>query len=157
MRHMRRFPLLLLPGLAACYTYVPIEPAAVAPGASVRVRVSTAAAARIAPLLGGADSRVVAGTMIESAPGGMIVEIPTIVPADIGSSFQTLHQRVSIPRDELVELEARELDRFRTGSLAAAVAIVVGTAVLKALKRDPALEKLPGGTSTDHRAPFLRP
>ena len=154
---MRRFPLLLLPGLAACYTYVSIEPAAVKPGESVRVRVSTAAAARIAPLLGGADSRVVAGTMIENAPAGMILEIPTIVPADVGSPFQTLHQRVSIARNELVEMETRTLDRLRTGSLAAAVAIVVGTAVLKSVKRGPALEKLPGGTSTDNRAPFLRP
>ena len=154
---MNRFPLLLLPALAACYTYVPIEPAAVGPGASVRVRVSPAAAARIAPLLGGADSRVVAGTIIENAPAGMIVEIPTIVPTDVGSSLQTLHQRVSIARNELVELETRTLDRFRTGSLAAAVAIVVGTAVFKSVKRDPALEKLPGGTSTDNRAPFLRP
>lgn len=154
---MRRFPLLLLPGLAACYTYVPIEPAAVGPGASVRVRVSTAAAARIAPLLGGADSRVVAGTMIENSPAGMVVEIATIDPADAGSSFQPLHQRVSIARNELVELETRTLDRFRTGTVAAAVAIVVGTAVLKSLKKDPALEKLPGGTSTDHRAPLLRP
>ena len=153
---MRRSPLLLLPLLAACYTYAPIDPAGVGPGAGVRVRVSPAAAGRIAPLLGGADSRVIAGTLIENAPAGMIVEVPTIVPEAVGTAFQTLNQRVSIARNELIELETRKLDRFRTGTLTGIAAIVVGTAVFKAIKGDPALEKLPGGTSSDIRVPLLR-
>ena len=147
---------MLLPLLAACYTYAPIDPGEVGTGSGVRIRVSPAAAGRIAPLLGGADSRGIAGTMVENAPASMIVEVPTLVPDAIGTAFQTLNQRVSIARSEVIEFERRTLDRFRTGALVGIGAIVVGSAVFKVTKRDPGLEKLPGGTSSDIRVPLLR-
>jgi hypothetical protein len=152
----------LLPPLAACYTYTTIDPAAARPGMDVRARVSIAAAERIMPLLGSANAREVTGTVIDAgqrAGGGgdtIIVEVPTLVQADIGSSFQTLHQRISISRHELVELEARRLSRGRTALLVGSATIIVVAGVIKGLKGGPNHEALPGGGGTDQRVPLLR-
>ncbi|HEY9228084.1 MAG TPA: hypothetical protein VIP11_15615, partial [Gemmatimonadaceae bacterium] len=110
MSVLRRLTILaLLPFFGACYSYMPIEVNAVRPGANVRARVSQPAATRLAPLLRVADARVITGTLVDSASGGVIVEVPTIVPGAVGSTFETLHQRVSIGRSELVEFETRKV------------------------------------------------
>src|SRR5207247_5549110 len=90
----------LVPPPAACHTYTTIDPAAARPGMDVRARVSVAAAERITPLLGSTSARQVTGTVIDAGQGAgpdtIIVEVPTLVQADVGSSFETLHQRISI-------------------------------------------------------------
>src|SRR5919197_5552238 len=113
--------LVLLPFIGACYTYAPIDPATIAPGMSVRARVSAGTAQQLQPLLGGSDARLLSGTLISVTADTFIVEVPSVMEAEIGSSFQTLHQRVSIPRSGLLELESRTLDRFKT-------TVVVGAA-----------------------------
>jgi len=148
----------MIPLLAACYTYTPIETAAARPGMSVRARVSAAAGERIAPLLGTSDARLLSGTLIGDGggPDTMIVEVPTVARADAGGVVQTLHQRVSIPRAELLELEMRKLDRFRTGAFAGAAAVIVGTVVFRALRGGPGAERPPGGDGTDALVPLFR-
>src|SRR4051812_11894607 len=67
---MKRRAALLLPALlAGCYTYAPGEAASVQPGIGVRARISPAAAARIEPLLGTSDARLLTGTVIDNAGG----------------------------------------------------------------------------------------
>jgi hypothetical protein len=154
---MRRFLLSVLPLLAGCYTYAPIEPVRVQPGTSVRARVSGTAAARLAPLLGTTDARVVSGRLIDTRADTMIVEVPTVVPTTVGGATETLHQRVSIPRTDLVELETRRLDRFRTTAIAGGVALVVGAIVITSLDNDPGTDGPPGGGGgTDARLPLWR-
>lgn len=148
---MRRIALLAIPFATACYTYAPIESASVPAGTSVRARVTPGAAARLGPLIGAADTRLLSGKLIENGPDGMIVEVPTVVLADIGTSIQTLHQRVSIARTDLIELETRRIDPLRTGALAASVAIVVGSAAWRALKSNASSERIPPGGSTDFK------
>jgi hypothetical protein len=64
---------------------------------------------------------------------------------------------VSIPRSELVELETRRLDRFRTAAVAGGVAIVLGAVVLGALGDDPGYNGPPGpGGGNDGRVPGVR-
>lgn len=145
---MRRFLAFALPLLVGCYTYVPIEPGAARPGMSVRARVSTVAAARVAPLLGAPEARLLIGRLIETSADGMIIEVPSLVPGDVSNTFETLHQRVSIARSELIEMEGRSLDRFRTGALVGGTAVVLGTALVKSLKSDPGTSHgTPGGPS----------
>jgi hypothetical protein len=153
---MRRIALFVIPFATACYTYAPIEVASVPNGTSVRARVIPAAAARIAPLVGSADARMVSGRLIENRPEGMIVEVPTIVPADIGTSIQILHQRVLIARTDLLELETRHLDPLRTGLLAGGAAIIVGGAAFRALKSNANSGRISPGGSTEIRILFLR-
>lgn len=154
---MRRPAIYVLPLLTACYTYAPIEPARIQPGTGVRARLSGAAADRLAPLLGTTSTRVVSGRLVDTRADTMIVEVPTVVQASVASSMETLHQRVSIPRADLVELETRRLDRFRTAALAGGVALVVGVVVIKSLEQDPGRDGPPGGGGgTDARLPLWR-
>jgi hypothetical protein len=154
---MRRLAICTLPLLAACYTYAPIETANVHPGAGVRARVSGSAVDRLAPLLGTSNPRLVSGRLVDTRADTLILEVPTVMQALVGSSVETLHQRVSIPRSELVELEMRRLDRFRTAAVVGGAAIVIAAVVIGALGDDPGYGGPPGpGGGNDVRAPLLR-
>lgn len=146
----------LLPLLGACYSYMPIEVSAVRPGASVRARVSPPAALRLAPLLHVSDARVVSGTLIDSIADGVLVEVPTIVPGEVGSTFETLHQRVSIARSDLVEFETRKIDRFRTGAIIGVAAIAASVVIVRALNGDAGRDRVPPGGGTDLLRPVRR-
>ncbi len=153
---MRRLLLAVLPLCAGCYTYATIEPAAAVPGTSVRARISGAAAEKLVPILGSADARLVSGELIENGPASMIVEVPTVVTTGVGTSVETLHQRVSIARTDLIELEMRQVDRLRTGALLSGAALIIGSAAYKTLKDNGSGERTPGGTGTDIRIPLFR-
>ena len=135
--------------LSGCFTYLPIEPGEVEPGVSVRARVSPAASARIAPLLGATDARRLDGTVITQSGDTMIVEVPTVTTEN-REFGRAPNQRVSIPRSDLVELEVRRLDRVRTIGLVGGAAAILASALVKALQGDPGKEPLPGGGGTDN-------
>jgi hypothetical protein len=154
---MRRSLIAALPLFAACYTYAPIDPGTIQPGTGVRARLSLSAAERLAPLLGTTDARLVSGRLVDTRADTMIVEVPTFVPTTVGSAMETLHQRVSIPRTDLVELETRRLDRFRTAALAGSVAIIVGAIVVNAINGEPSGSGPPGGGGPpESRVPLSR-
>jgi hypothetical protein len=141
---MRSHPILAaIPLLVACYTYAPVETAAVQPGSEVRARVSASMARELAPLLG-AEPRVLNGKVI-GVGDTLVLEVPSVLQAEVGSSVQTLHQRVSIPRPSLMEIETRTLDRFKTGMIAGAAGLIVGSYVLRATVLNPGKEGQPGG------------
>jgi hypothetical protein len=152
-----RPPLLsVLPLLAGCYAYAPIEPAAVRPGTSVRARVSAAGADRIAPLLGASDARRLSGRLVDTRADTMIVEVPSVRQTSL-AGMEPLHQRVSIPRSDLLELETRRLDRLRTAAVAGSAAIIVAVLAINALENDPASGGTPpGGGGNEARIPLLR-
>jgi hypothetical protein len=146
----------LAPLLTACYAYAPIDPSAVRPGTGVRIRVSSAGAERLAPLLGTSDARLLSGQLVDVRPDTMIVQVPTVVQAAFGSSLETLHQRLSIPRSDLLELETRRLDRVRTGLVAGSAALIVGTLAVKAIQGDRGSDKPPGtGGGPEARLPLV--
>jgi hypothetical protein len=154
---MRRLAICLVPLISACYTYAPIEPASVQPGIGVRARVSSGAADRLSPLLGMSNARLLSGRLVGTHGDTMIVEVPTVVQASVGSSVETLHQRIAIPRSDLLELETRRLDRFRTTALAGTVTLVVGAIVIGALDGNRGSDGPPGdGGGPDARLPVWR-
>lgn len=142
---MRRSLLSFSVLLAGCYSYAPLETSALRPGVDVRARVTAPTALQIAPLIGVADARLFTGTVINAGTDTMIVEVPTTVRADVGNAIQTLHQRVSVPRTSLLELETRRIDRWRTAVLVGGVAIGVGVIVVKSMRSNPGKEQMPGG------------
>ena len=153
---MKHFALLTPVFVAGCYTYAPVQASSLRPGMGVRARVSATAAEQIAPLLGASDARVLTGKLVDNSSAAMIVEVPTMVPANAGTSAQSLYQRISIAPGQLVELESRQLDRKRT-TLVVGTAVVVGaSAAIAVLKGGPGLDHPPGGSSTDARIPLLR-
>ena len=96
---------------------------------------------------------VVAGALIRSLPDTLIVEVPTVFRADVGNATQTLRQRVSIPRSELVDLEMRTLDRGRTGTMVAIATVGITVLIVKSLRKDPGHEDTPGGGGPEFRKP----
>ena len=142
-------PLSLLLFTTGCFSYIPVTSVSdVGPGISVRARVSPTASARIAPLLGATDARLLDGTLISQSADTLIVEVP-IVMQDAREFGHTPNQRVSIPRGDLIELEVRRLDRLRTGAIAGGAAIVIGGILVNSLRGEPGKEPLPGGGGTD--------
>jgi hypothetical protein len=144
-----------IPFLAGCYRYAPIQVGEVSPGMGVRARVSLTAAQRIAPLIGASDARVLRGRLI-STGDTLIVEVPVVQPADGSGVVQSLHQRIAVPRTDLIELETRQLDRTRTGGLIGIAAIILGVMLVDALNGEPGLDTPPGGGGTDAIVPVFR-
>lgn len=155
---MRRSLLFLVPVLAACYTYAPIESATVQPGMSVRARISAATAEQIEPLLGTTDARLLSGVVVGNLRDTLTMEVPTTARTLVGRSMQTLKQRVTIPRSAVLDLEQSTLDRVRTTAVASAALVIVGSVVIRAIISDPGKEPIPGGGGgPDLRFPiFLR-
>ena len=153
---MRRVAALLFLSLSACYTYAPVQPASVAPGASVRARVSATAAERIAPLIGVQDARVLTGRFAGTDAAGFLVEVPTTTQVGPAGSLQSLAQRVSIARGDLLEIETRTLSRGRTAAVVGAAAAIVGVTAVNTLRGERGSDRPPGGTSTDTRIPLVR-
>ena len=131
--------------LSGCYRYTPIEPSALQTGMSLRARITGAAADQIGPLLGRSDARVLTGRLIVPGPDTVIIEVPSVLQADVGTSIQTLNQRVSIPRTAIVDVESRTLDRVRTYAVAGGAALVVGGFILRSTVLNPGKDNLPGG------------
>ena len=149
--------LALLPLLAACYTHAPIEPSAVRAHTNIRARVNPATAKELEPLLGVRDARLVTGVVIAASPDTLIVEVPTSVRAEVGSSAQTLKQRVSIPRTSIFELETRRIDRLRTGLVIGSASILVGGLIFRAAVGGPGDDRpRDGGEVSEFRFHLLR-
>jgi hypothetical protein len=152
-----RGTLILVPLLAACYTHAPIEASALRPSTSIRARVNAATAEQLEPLLGIGNARLLSGVVISTSPDTLIVEVPTTVRTEIGSSVQTLKQRVAIPRASIFELETRKVDRLRTGLVVGSVSILAGVLIYRAAHGGPGDEGPPGGGGpNEHRVPLLR-
>ena len=152
-----RGSLILLPFVAACYTHVPIEPNALRARTSIRARVDAATAEQLEPLLGIGNARLVSGVVITTSPDTLIVEVPTSVRAEVGSSVQTLKQRVAIPRASVVELETREINRLRTGLVVGSASLLAGTLIFRAVRGGRGSDRPPnGGEPNERRVPFLR-
>ena len=143
------------PLAAGCYSYTAAQPSSIAPGVTVRARITAAAGASVAPLLGTTPSSLT-GKLISDLRDTLIIEVPAVMAAEIGSSVQTLHQRVSIPRSEIVFLEIRELNRARTYGLFGGAALILGWALIDVLKGEPGSEQIPGGGGEDNRVPVFQ-
>jgi hypothetical protein len=142
--------------LCACYTYAPVESHALPQGSSIRARVTPTAAQRIAPLLGVSDPRVLTGSLISASAEGMVVEVPTAASTGMGSSMQTLYQRISLAPADVTEMETRTLDRTRTAALVGASVAVAASVAIAALRGGPGIDRPPTGGSSEHRIPVLR-
>jgi hypothetical protein len=142
---MRRTAFLALSFVGACYTYAPIDAGSLQPGTSIRARVTASTAEQIEPLLGVQDARLVRGLLIANGGDTLIVQVPTAVRTTVGSSMQTLHQRVSIPRTGILDLEESRLDRARTTALAVAGAAAIVTVIAKFAVKEPGGSRGGGG------------
>jgi hypothetical protein len=131
MNRVLRPAVLLLPALAACYTYreASIESARI--GEPVRARISGAEAERVAEILG-RDDRYLEGELLERTDTTLLIAVPSTTGAE-GGSVTRAYQRIQVPRTGVQEVELRELDRLRTTGAVVVVAAGVSAAVVGAL------------------------
>jgi hypothetical protein len=131
-----------VPLLLGCYSYVPLDAAQLEPGASVRMRISAAEAERVEPLLGRTDARQLSGLVIAADADAIMVQVPTTTQMSPG---QALHQRISIPRSALFEVESRTLNRTRTALVTGIATVAVGAILIKSRVIGPGKSGPPGG------------
>ena len=112
-----------------CYTYA-AAPESVPAGAGVRARISATHAEQVGEVLG-RGNRVLEGVVMESSAETLLLAVPSVVTTP-GMPDQRLRQNLPIPRSEIVELEIRRLDPWRTAGLVGAAAVVLGYVVVEA-------------------------
>jgi hypothetical protein len=128
---------LLVAGLTmmgGCYSYQVVPVNEVAPGRDVRVRISAAEAVRLGELIDRGD-RSLDGQLLENTDSQVVLGIASVTQTTALTAMQDpsghLMQRIAVPREGLLELEVRTLNRTRTaivvGLLAAASATVAYT------------------------------
>jgi hypothetical protein len=134
----------LLWSTLGCYTYEPVRLGEIPVGADVRARVSADEAERLREVFGRED-RLVDGTVVEDGTDGLLLDAPVLSAVQRGG--ETLSQRLSLPASEILEVELRQLDQVRTGTL-------LGVAVAGAVYL--LVSQLEGGRGTEER-PELPP
>ncbi|TVR60003.1 MAG: hypothetical protein EA422_14325 [Gemmatimonadales bacterium] len=119
--------------LAGCFSHQVVDPAAVAVGDDVRVRITEAEAQRLAPTLQ-RESRVLQGRIADIHPA---LFLDVVVHSEVqGAAVRNLRQRVEIPTASLLEMERRALDRRRTGLLVGAGVGIVAALVIREFSSD---------------------
>ena len=140
---MRFMLLVSLAGLlTGCYTYTPIESTALLPDAKVRARISAVEADRLREYLPNSD-RLLEGVVIGTDTGSVVLQVPAMTRETTGG-LQVLHQRVSISRAGILELESKQLNRARTGLVIGVLGTAAAVMIFDAVKGNPGKEGLPG-------------
>ena len=148
--------LLLAASLAAsgCFTYIPSSPQEVAPGESLRLRLSAEEAARYQDLRL-ANPRLLEGTLVSRSATELMVEASVGVN-DATRGTRALVQQVSVPLSGILEVELKRLDGFKTGLLVAGGGALL-TAVIIRSGGGSGSEDDPGTDTPDaRRIPLIR-
>ena len=107
-----------------CFHYAPSRLSDMGVGEDVQVRVTSEQADRLSKEYGTVGERI-RGRLVDRPDGSLFLE--TFVPR----SRTRIYQRVGIPVGEVVEVEARELHRLRTGFLVSGLTAVTAAVVAK--------------------------
>ncbi len=119
----------LLVGVAAtsgCYRYVPVAPGAVTPNEVVRVRLTEAAATRVADELG-AYAAELDGTVAPQGSDSLAVTV-SIARSYHGVALDSARQVIVLGRSEVVDVRRSQLARGRT--ILTSAGVVAGFALL---------------------------
>jgi hypothetical protein len=124
---------LLLVLTAGCHAHTPVSLTQITPGEQVRVRVTQVQAQALEPLLL-RERQVLDGTVLAVSPQ-LLLEVPVASHLQ-GGTRQDLRQRIALEPSQVLGVELRELDRFRTGLLVTAGGAFLVGAVALALSRE---------------------
>ena len=154
---MRRTLSLSLLGTAAvalsgCFTYVPVDRSAVAPGEEVRVFVSRTGMAELPEAL--ATERWLRGTLREWSGDGLQLGVPIARPRD-GYVADDIRQDVTLPTPHVLEVERREFSRGRTAALVGGAAALAAAGIYAITVNDGSDTDEPDPGPEIVRIPFL--
>lgn len=142
--HRLLLPVALLVTATGCHTFQPASVGDVAPGQSVRVRVTGAFSDSLAPILQRDDSREFEAVVASREDSSLLLDVP-VQQSLQGIRFQTLNQRVEVPTSAFVEVETKRLHKGRTIAAAGIAAAVLGAVVVYQLNKDSGGGTPPGG------------
>jgi hypothetical protein len=127
VHRLRRLVLLAVAAGAgtACYTYRPLEQPM--PGAAVRASLTVEGAVRQSEYLG-EPIRSLSGKFVSTDAGGVHLDVITGASRGIFNDI-VLRDTLSIPTNQIVVMEAREIHWLRTGIVAAGAALIAGVAI----------------------------
>ncbi len=134
MGRTRSLTLVLLLALGGCYTYSPTSFDLLSEGAEIRARLSAVAVDRLDDVLP-TDSRVVQGKVVERDGGSLFVDV-TVVSSLRGMRLTSLHQRIQLNRDGVLDLELRTFSRGRTWAASGIMGAAIGFFIYKQLLQD---------------------
>ncbi len=122
-------------GLATmgCYSYQPIGLAELRRDMQLRARLSASLTEEVREFLP-AEDRLIEGAFIENASDHLLLLVP-VTHATRRGRVETLNQRLRLPHDGVLEIELRELDRVKTGTMSAAAAVLVGLVLYQTLQK----------------------
>lgn len=123
--------LLLLLSSPGCYSYRVTTLDALRPGDGVRVRISPEEAERLVAVRL-SDDRLVMADVLEQSASTLLVEThaaPVVAPGS-----RPLRQRISIPVQEIREVELREMDRLKTGLVGGVIAAATAWLLIEQLQ-----------------------
>lgn len=109
---------------SGCFSYVPVETAAVSPGEEVRVYLTRQGLASVEQL-NLEEGPIVRGSVVEQDASQLLLRVP-VTSVREGFHSVPIGQDVRIPSDAILQMERRVLDRSGTGLL------VAGTAAMAA-------------------------
>ena len=117
------FVVLFLAGSAGCYKYVPASVNTVPVGSRVRVTVSGEAFLRLQDQ-GAVRQPSFEGRLEDATDFDVLISVPSMeMTREFGA--RTLYQRLDLSSQEILRVDRREIDSFRSG---AALAALVGIA-----------------------------
>jgi hypothetical protein len=147
---------LTITAVSGCYSYTRVSPEAVTPGTGVRGHLSPVGASIVEEITGRA-TRTVDGSFVRSDADSIVFSVP-IPRSSMELRSEALHQFIGIPKDQVVDLELRRLDRTRTYGLAAALGAVAAYVLIETLSGDSGSSgQGPGGPGTpENRIPLVR-
>lgn len=135
---VRARPALILPAVLqlACYRYIPATVDAVPGQASVRVLLSPAAQEQLRTAYGITTSGpTLNGKLVGQVGDSVALYLPS-VPVGTGPGTRPLYQQVDLARGDVLRVDIRRVDAFRTGVLGALAAGVVGITAYYAIIGD---------------------
>ena len=147
-------------GVSACFSYVPAEPEAIPAGQKVRVHITRSGRTELDDIaaLGSSPTGgpILEGTLVDVSGDQLIVSYPIF---GVQPGFPTpREQQVPIARNQIVQVDRREIHKKRTALFAGGTAaglLILAFGVFN-LQVDPAVlgEPLPGGDD-EARLPIL--
>ena len=128
MKRNHSFTVLLAAGLtSACFQYQTIQPAVVRAEEEVRVRISDDAAVRLAGHYG-SITRQLEGQLSPLSSDSLLLAV-WIGRQYTGTAFENARQRLSLGRQEVLEVRRREFSVTRTAIVTTGVLAVLGLVI----------------------------
>ena len=143
-----------------CYSYHVVPVNEVTPGQDVRIRISAAEAARLGDLIDRGD-RSLDGQLLENTEGQVVLGVSNVSQSTALTAVQDpsghLMQRIAVPRESLLELEVRTLNRTKTAVVVGLLAAVSATVAYTQFTHENAANEKGKGGSHAIRIPISLP